>query len=139
MRATELSTEMRAICSRAVVIPAITIERVEDAVPVARALAAGGLTVLEIMLRSAAAIDAVRAIGAIARSGGGAHIGDASATTTPDGSDTSGYAADGGLVLISPFALASRSDAPIPSAPASASWTATEGSFWPDSIADRYE
>jgi 2-dehydro-3-deoxyphosphogluconate aldolase / (4S)-4-hydroxy-2-oxoglutarate aldolase len=62
MAAVELSAQMRAICSRAVVIPAITIARVEDAVPVARALAAGGLTVVEILFRSAAAIGAVRAI-----------------------------------------------------------------------------
>ena len=62
MSAVELSARMRAICSRAVVIPAITIGRAEDAVPVAQALAAGGLTVVEILFRSAAAIDAVRAI-----------------------------------------------------------------------------
>ena len=62
MPAVELSAEMRAICSRAVVIPAITIARVEDAVPVARALSAGGLTVIEIMLRSAAAMEAIGAV-----------------------------------------------------------------------------
>ncbi len=64
MPAVELSAKMRAICTRAVVIPAITIERVEDAVPVARALSAGGLEVIEIMLRSAAALDAIRAVAA---------------------------------------------------------------------------
>lgn len=44
------------------VVPVVTIERVEDAVPLARALLAGGLPVLEITLRTPAALDAVRAI-----------------------------------------------------------------------------
>jgi 2-dehydro-3-deoxyphosphogluconate aldolase/(4S)-4-hydroxy-2-oxoglutarate aldolase len=64
MPAAELSAEMRRICEGAAVIPAITVERVEDAVPMARALAAGGLRVIEIMLRSEAAIAAIRAIAA---------------------------------------------------------------------------
>jgi 2-dehydro-3-deoxyphosphogluconate aldolase/(4S)-4-hydroxy-2-oxoglutarate aldolase len=62
MPVAELSIRMRTICAGAVVIPAITIERVEDAVPMARALVAGGLRVIEIMFRSAVAIDAIRAI-----------------------------------------------------------------------------
>jgi 2-dehydro-3-deoxyphosphogluconate aldolase/(4S)-4-hydroxy-2-oxoglutarate aldolase len=65
MPAVELSARMRALCERARVIPAVTLERAEDAVPLARALAAGGLTVIEIMLRSTAAIEAIRA--AVAR------------------------------------------------------------------------
>ena len=44
------------------VVPVVTIERVADAVPLARALLAGGLNVLEITLRTPAALDAVRAI-----------------------------------------------------------------------------
>jgi len=64
MPVAELSAQMRAICKRAVVIPAITIARVEDAVPMARALAAGGLTVIEIMLRSDAALEAIAAVAA---------------------------------------------------------------------------
>jgi 2-dehydro-3-deoxyphosphogluconate aldolase/(4S)-4-hydroxy-2-oxoglutarate aldolase len=44
------------------VIPVLTIERAADAVPLARALAAGGLTVIEVTLRTAAALDAMRAI-----------------------------------------------------------------------------
>ena len=46
------------------VVPVLTIERVSDAVPLARALAAGGLRVIEITLRTPAALDAVRAIAA---------------------------------------------------------------------------
>lgn len=44
---------------RARVLPAVTIERVEDAVPVARALAAGGLDVIEILMRTPAAAEAI--------------------------------------------------------------------------------
>ncbi|WP_315835932.1 bifunctional 4-hydroxy-2-oxoglutarate aldolase/2-dehydro-3-deoxy-phosphogluconate aldolase [Bradyrhizobium prioriisuperbiae] len=44
------------------VIPVITIERVEDAVPLARALVAGGVRTLEITLRTAPAVDAAKAI-----------------------------------------------------------------------------
>lgn len=64
MRETDLSAAMRAICAQAVVIPAITIGRVEDAAPIARALCAGGLRVIEVMLRNATARDCIRAIAA---------------------------------------------------------------------------
>ena len=40
------------------VLPVITIERLEDAVPLARALVAGGVCHLEITLRTAAGADA---------------------------------------------------------------------------------
>ena len=62
MAAADLSREMRAIAKRAIVIPAVTLERAEDAVPLARALAAGGLKVLEIMFRSPVAGEAIRAV-----------------------------------------------------------------------------
>jgi 2-dehydro-3-deoxyphosphogluconate aldolase/(4S)-4-hydroxy-2-oxoglutarate aldolase len=44
------------------VVPVVTIERAADAVPLARALLAGGLNVVEITLRTPAALEAVRAI-----------------------------------------------------------------------------
>lgn len=44
------------------VIPVVTIERVAHAVPLARALAAGGLTMVEITLRTRSALDAIRVI-----------------------------------------------------------------------------
>jgi 2-dehydro-3-deoxyphosphogluconate aldolase/(4S)-4-hydroxy-2-oxoglutarate aldolase len=46
------------------VIPVLTIERTADAVPLARALVAGGLPVIEVTLRTKAALDAIRAIAA---------------------------------------------------------------------------
>ncbi|HEX8215856.1 MAG TPA: bifunctional 4-hydroxy-2-oxoglutarate aldolase/2-dehydro-3-deoxy-phosphogluconate aldolase [Allosphingosinicella sp.] len=48
--------------SAAPVIPVLVIERVEDAVAVAEALVAGGLPVLEVTLRTPAALDAIRAM-----------------------------------------------------------------------------
>jgi 2-dehydro-3-deoxyphosphogluconate aldolase/(4S)-4-hydroxy-2-oxoglutarate aldolase len=44
------------------VIPVVTIENARDAVPLARALLAGGLRVVEITLRTPAALDAIRAV-----------------------------------------------------------------------------
>jgi len=44
------------------VIPVIVVHGVEDAVPLARALVAGGVRVLEVTLRTPVALDAVRAI-----------------------------------------------------------------------------
>ena len=60
--------------ARAPVVPVMVIENVEDAVPLARALVKGGLPVLEITLRTAKAMDCIRAIiaeveGAIVGSG----------------------------------------------------------------------
>jgi len=44
------------------VIPVITLDRVEDAVPLAEALVAGGLKVLEVTLRTEAAIEGIKQI-----------------------------------------------------------------------------
>lgn len=44
------------------VIPVIVIDRVEDAVPMAEALVAGGLPALEVTLRTPVALDAIRAM-----------------------------------------------------------------------------
>ena len=50
------------IMTAAPVIPVLVIERVEDAVPIAQALVEGGLPVLEVTLRTPAALDAIRAM-----------------------------------------------------------------------------
>lgn len=62
------------ILARAPVIPVIVIERLEDAVPLAQALVDGGLPVLEVTLRSAVAMQAVREI-AISVSGASVGVG----------------------------------------------------------------
>ncbi|MFE0643827.1 bifunctional 4-hydroxy-2-oxoglutarate aldolase/2-dehydro-3-deoxy-phosphogluconate aldolase [Streptomyces sp. NPDC058877] len=46
------------------VIPVVVVEAPDDAVPLARALVAGGLPLIEVTLRTPAALDAVRAIAA---------------------------------------------------------------------------
>lgn len=46
------------------VIPVIVLQRVQDAVPLARALVAGGVRVLEVTLRTPVALDCMRAIAA---------------------------------------------------------------------------
>jgi 2-dehydro-3-deoxyphosphogluconate aldolase/(4S)-4-hydroxy-2-oxoglutarate aldolase len=50
------------LVARAPVIPVLTIEAVRDAVPLARALLAGGISVIEVTLRSEGALDAIKAI-----------------------------------------------------------------------------
>ncbi len=54
------------IMALAPVIPVIVIDRVGDAVPMAEALVAGGLPVLEVTLRTPAALDAMKAMKQVA-------------------------------------------------------------------------
>src|SRR4030081_2176343 len=53
---------MHALCRGISVIPVLTIERERDAVPLARTLFEGGLSVIEVTLRTAAAPSAIAAI-----------------------------------------------------------------------------
>jgi 2-dehydro-3-deoxyphosphogluconate aldolase/(4S)-4-hydroxy-2-oxoglutarate aldolase len=53
---------LEAILKSAPVVPVLVIENVFEAVPLARALVAGGLPVLEVTLRTEAAADCIRAI-----------------------------------------------------------------------------
>ncbi|MBN8412243.1 bifunctional 4-hydroxy-2-oxoglutarate aldolase/2-dehydro-3-deoxy-phosphogluconate aldolase [Halomonas denitrificans] len=53
------TTELDSICLKAEVIPVIVIDRIEDAVPMGRALVEGGLSVLEVTLRTDCAIEAI--------------------------------------------------------------------------------
>ena len=55
---------LKAILMAAPVVPVLTVEDKKTAVPMARALVAGGLTALEITLRTPAALECIRAIGA---------------------------------------------------------------------------
>ena len=56
--------DVRDCLSLSPVVPVLTIPKVEDAVPLARALVAGGLRVLEVTLRTPAALEAIRRIAA---------------------------------------------------------------------------
>ena len=71
------SARMRDICALAPVIPVIVIDDIAHAQPLARALVAGGLPVLEVTLRTPVALDAIRAMstvpGAVVGAGAQAH------------------------------------------------------------------
>ncbi|WP_121832489.1 bifunctional 4-hydroxy-2-oxoglutarate aldolase/2-dehydro-3-deoxy-phosphogluconate aldolase [Streptomyces sp. S1] len=55
-------TSMFDLAPEAPVVPVVVIEDAADAVPLARALVAGGLPLIEVTLRTPAALDALRAI-----------------------------------------------------------------------------
>ncbi|WP_339524159.1 bifunctional 4-hydroxy-2-oxoglutarate aldolase/2-dehydro-3-deoxy-phosphogluconate aldolase [Pseudomonas sp. EA_35y_Pfl2_R111] len=59
-RMAEKIAQIDSICARARIMPVITIAREADIFPLADALAAGGLTVLEITLRSVHGLTAIR-------------------------------------------------------------------------------
>lgn len=58
-------TTIAEIMTQAPVIPVIVIDELSQAEPLARALVAGGLPVLEVTLRTPAALDAIRAMKAV--------------------------------------------------------------------------
>ncbi|MFO1108948.1 MAG: bifunctional 4-hydroxy-2-oxoglutarate aldolase/2-dehydro-3-deoxy-phosphogluconate aldolase [Bradyrhizobium sp.] len=62
MTALPKQARLAALFRQAVVIPVLTIEQVEHAVPLAKALVAGGVCTLEVTLRTDAAVAAARAI-----------------------------------------------------------------------------
>ena len=88
--------ESYAFVKRAPVIPVMVIDDVAQAVPMARALVAGGLTALEITLRTDCALDAIRAI---ADEVEGADIG---AGTVCNARQLSGAVAAGARFIVSP-------------------------------------
>jgi len=55
-------SDIETIMRTAPVIPVIVVEDIDHAVPLARALVAGGLKVLEVTMRTPAALDAIRAM-----------------------------------------------------------------------------
>lgn len=103
------------------VIPVITIERVEDAAPLAKALVAGGLRVLEVTLRTKAAL---AAIGEMAKVDGAI----AGAGTVLNAADVKRAREAGATFIVTPglsaAAVAASNEAGIPILPGIA--TATE-------------
>jgi 2-dehydro-3-deoxyphosphogluconate aldolase / (4S)-4-hydroxy-2-oxoglutarate aldolase len=101
------------------VVPVLTIERIEHAVPLARALLAGGLNVIEVTLRTRAALGAIEAIAAQVPKcvvGAGTVLGKADVTSA---------LAAGAKYLVSPGTTAdlaaALASAPVPSLPGCAS------------------
>ena len=62
MTALPKQAKLATLFKQAVVIPVLTIEKVEHAVPLAKALVAGGVRTLEVTLRTDAAVEAAKAI-----------------------------------------------------------------------------
>jgi 2-dehydro-3-deoxyphosphogluconate aldolase/(4S)-4-hydroxy-2-oxoglutarate aldolase len=62
MNATSRQQKLADLFRQATIIPVLTIDRLEDAVPLAKALVAGGVRTLEITLRTPVAIEAAKAM-----------------------------------------------------------------------------
>lgn len=99
-----MSMDIAHITSLAPVIPVIIIDRLEDAVPLAQALIAGGLPVLEVTLRSPAALDAIAAMAKLP----GAVVG---AGTVIDKAQVKDVADAGAKFIVSPGAYPELVDA----------------------------
>ena len=92
----KLNQGLIATLRKAVVVPVLTIDRVEQAVPLARALVAGGLNVLEITLRTPTALEAIREM---VRGVPGAIVGAGTVLTPEQGASAM---ANGARFLVSP-------------------------------------
>lgn len=112
---------LQALCHQAPVIPQLEIGDIAHAVPLAEALVAGGLGVLEVMVRSEIALEAIRLIARVP----GAAVGAGGIMT---GRDASAAQMAGALYASSPgsthFLADSCEDMGLPFLPAAA--TATE-------------
>ena len=100
------SQALIAVLRRAPVVPVLIIDRLEDAVPLGRALVAGGLPALEVTMRKPVALDAIRAMSEIE----GGVVG---AGTVLDASQAREAVAAGAKFLVSPGATESILDAAL--------------------------
>jgi 2-dehydro-3-deoxyphosphogluconate aldolase / (4S)-4-hydroxy-2-oxoglutarate aldolase len=114
--------DLGALLARTPVVPVLAIESIETALPLARALVAGGLTVLEVTLRTPAALQVIEAV---AGEIGGAVVG-AGTVLTPNAYQAAARA--GARFIVSPGATSALHDAaaasPVPFLPGAA--TASE-------------
>jgi 2-dehydro-3-deoxyphosphogluconate aldolase/(4S)-4-hydroxy-2-oxoglutarate aldolase len=106
---------LRQILSAAPVVPVLTIEDRKTGVALARALVAGGLTAIEVTLRTEAGLESIRAIAGEVE---GANVG---AGTVLDRRQLEEAVACGAKFVVSPGAtpglLAAAADAPVPFLP----------------------
>lgn len=102
-----MQTPVRDILSRAAVLPVLVIENVAHAVPLARALCRGGLPVMEVTLRTPAALEAIHTIKAAVPE---AIVG---AGTVITGENVRDCAAMGAQFMVSPGATAALLDAAL--------------------------
>ncbi len=110
--------KLAAVLTAAPVVPVLTIEDVATAVPLAKALVAGGLTALEVTLRTAAGLECIRAIKAEVE---GCNVG---AGTVLDAKQLEDAVAAGATFMVSPGGspklLAAAKDSPVPFLPGAA-------------------
>lgn len=106
MTPAEMSAHLRVVCQKAPVIPVLVIEDASSADDLARALVAGGLPILEITLRTEAALAAITAMAAVE----GAIVG-AGTVLTP--SDAEAAKRAGATFAVSPGATPELIDACI--------------------------
>lgn len=79
MMTSELTLAVENTCRLAPIVPVLVVDDLETAVPLAKALVAGGLPALEVTLRTPAAIEAIAEMAKVA----GGHVG-AGTLLTPD-------------------------------------------------------
>jgi len=107
--------QLHAILTAAPMVPVLTIDDVAIAVPLGKALVAGGLTALEVTLRTPAALDCIRAIAAEVE---GANVG---AGTVLDAKQYEAAAKAGATFVVSPGAtpnlIAAGKDSAVPFLP----------------------
>jgi 2-dehydro-3-deoxyphosphogluconate aldolase/(4S)-4-hydroxy-2-oxoglutarate aldolase len=116
---TQDTARLEPILTLAPVVPVVVIEDAVQAVPLARALVAGGTPAIEVTLRTPAALDAIRAIAAEVE---GAHVG---AGTVLDAAQLEAAVEAGSTFMVSPGSTPSLLDAaarhPVPLLPGAAS------------------
>jgi 2-dehydro-3-deoxyphosphogluconate aldolase/(4S)-4-hydroxy-2-oxoglutarate aldolase len=112
---------IRELAGLAPIIPVLVVENVEDAIPLAQALVRGGLPVLEVTLRTEAALEVIAAMASVA----GARVGAGTLVTQPDVAASIAAGATFGVTPGSPAALIDAClEAGLPLLPGAA--TATE-------------
>ncbi|GAA5524016.1 KHG/KDPG aldolase [Microbulbifer aestuariivivens] len=114
-----MQKQLAEVLAQAGIVPVLVINNSEDALPLARALVEGGLNVLEVTLRTEAALKAVEEI---ARHLPDAHVGTG---TVLNGADLQRSVDAGATFMVSPGATESLLDAaenhPVPLLPGAAS------------------
>ncbi len=112
---------IRELAGLAPIIPVLVVENVEDAIPLAQALVRGGLPVLEVTLRTEAALEVIAAMASVA----GARVGAGTLVTQRDVAASIAAGATFGVTPGSPAALIDAClEAGLPLLPGAA--TATE-------------
>jgi len=119
--------EVETVLRRAPVVAVVVIEDVRHAVPLARALVAGGIEAIEVTLRTSAALDSIRAIAADVQ---GAVVGAGTLLTSADFAAAERAGARFGVSPgATPALLAAAADSALPYLPGAATASETMALF----------